>query len=244
MLTYTQGEIATVAVPFTRDGEPFVPDAGTVSWTLRGTDGTVMTGYVDQPLTTTDTTVLIEVPSLANSVSLTKRFEKRFLVVKGLVDGDPFQIQTAYQLTAWLNHTVTPDAVRSFVGTDTGELADIDIDIVGAYFEIADMVGEARLTEALSSGLAAEAIANKAIKGQAVLNALPGLRQRMAKRNEDGTLKVERFAIDFDALAADAGRLVAAANVTIGLFDDTDTVPVLFVLATPTIDVMTNAAPV
>lgn len=241
MLTFVQGEAVTITVPFARDGEPFLADAGSVSWSLRDQNGILMSGYLDQdPVEATDTFAIITVPSLANAVAVDRIFEKRFVVVRGTRDAVPFQAQVAYRLAPWLNHTVTADAVRAFIGTDAGELPDAEIDLVAAYFTLA--AGLPSLADALASGTRSEQVANDALKGQAVLDVLPGLRQRMSKREEDGTMKVERFEIDFDKLAADATHLVAAAGVVIGLFDDTLTAPVLFILGSPTTDPVTGDA--
>lgn len=242
MLTFVQGEDLTITVPLTRDGEPFVADAGSVRWSLR--DHTGQTVLTNQTLPDTEDTALrIPVAASNNNISGVRQFEKRSITVRGTVDDEAFVLGVQYRLTAWLNHSVSCDAVRAFIGTDAGELPDSEIDLVAAYFEIQDVIGETALTEALDSGLRLEQIANDAIKARAVLAVLPGMQARMSKREEDGTMKVERFAIDFDKLAAEAQRLIRLAAREVGLIDDAATVPTLFVLAGRTVDEVTGDAP-
>jgi hypothetical protein len=130
--------------------------------------------------------------------------------------------------------------VRAFIGTDIGELPDAEIDLVAAYYDLTTLVGVTTLATALSSGTELEIRSNDAIKAIAVLRALPGVRQRMLKRAEDGTLKSERFTIDFDRLAADAAALIARAVNEVGGVDAV--APVIFVLAGPATDPVTGEA--
>lgn len=222
-----------IAVPLTRDGEPFLADDGSVTWSLRDHTGALMSGMTNVSLPSSDTTLLVEVPAAANEIAPGRQFEKRSISIKGLAEGQPFVAGAQYRITPWLNHSVTTSQIWAFIGTDAGELPEADIDITGAYFSLAEMVGETQLVEALSSGSKLEQRANDAIKGMAVLRVLPGVRQRLLKRAEDGTLKAERFAIDFNQLAADATALVTLAVREVGGLDDNVTAPTLFVLATP-----------
>lgn len=223
-----------IAVPLIRDGEPFLADDGSVTWSLRDHTGALVAGMTNVPLTSGgETTLLINVPASANEIAPGRQFEKRSISVKGLTDGQPFLAGTQYRITPWLNHSVTPSQIWAFIGTDAGELPEADIDITGAYIALSELVGETQLVEALNSGTKLEQQANDAIKGLAVLRVLPGVRQRLLKRAEDGTLKAERFAIDFNKLAEDATALVNLAVREVGGLDDAVTPPTLFVLATP-----------
>lgn len=232
-----------IAVPLARDGEPFLADANSVTWSLRGHDGLLDAARTNVAYAgVNDTTLLIAVPAAANAMTIGRLFEKRTVVVRGLRDGEPFIAAAQYRLAPWLNHSVTTDLVRAFIGTDAGELPDADIDLVAAYYDLATLVGVDTLATTLSSGTELEIRANDAIKGIAVLRVLPGVRQRMLKRAEDGTLKSERFAIDFDKLAADAAALVTRAGIEVGGIDDTAVAPIIFILAGPTTDPVTGGA--
>lgn len=242
MLTFQSGETVTLTVSFIRDGEPFVPDPANLVWSLRDQAGLPVPAYVDQPLTgVTDTSAQVVVPAIANAVDPTRRFEKRFVVVKGLVDSIPFVITEAYRLAPWLNFTATIKDYWAFVGTDSGEFADFEVDLHAAYFSLADVVTDAKLSAALSSGGQKEQIANRGIIGQAVLDTLSGLRQRIAKKANDGSMSIERFEVDFTQLAIDASRAVNNAAGIIGeILVDTSLTPTIFILAGPTSDPVTG----
>ncbi|AKU43541.1 hypothetical protein CPT_Seuss15 [Caulobacter phage Seuss] len=243
MLTFHAGQSVVVAVPLTRDGEPFLADAG-AKWTLRDHTGLPMPAYTDQAVAdVSDTTLIITIPSGAQTIDSSRLFEKRFVVVSGTSNAIPFEVTLAYRLVAWMNYSITADSVRSFLGVDPGELADHDIDLPAAYLELASVAGVTAVQDALNSGTRLESLANNAIKGYAALACLPGLRQRVSKKAEDGSMKVERFTVDFDRLEADARRLVMEGTTGLGTSLDDLTAPVLFVLVTPTTDVITGEAP-
>lgn len=241
MLTFQSGESVTITVPLRRDGEPFVADAG-ATWTLRDQAGLPVPAYMNQPIADlTDSSVQIIVPAIANAVDPTRRFEKRFVVVKGLTGGEPFSATTPYRLTPWLNFTASIQDYWAFVGTDGGEFADFEVDLAAAYFNLSDVVTDAKLQTALASGGQKEQIANRAIVGQAVLDTLSGLRQRIAKKANDGSMSIERFEVDFDKMALDAGRAVQDAAVIVGeIVVDTTVGPTIFILAGPTEDPITG----
>ena len=241
MLTFHAGEDVVVTVPLERDGEPFLAESA--SWSLRDQAGVSVTAYTDVSLTElSDTSVQVTIPAAANVIDPAKRFEKRFIVVKGLDgNGEPFMAMTNYRLTAWLNYTVTNRDVRAYAGIDAGEFPDAAIDLVSAYFEIAYLVGEDKLTDALTSGGQKEQVANRGIVAQAVLRALPGLRQAASKKASDGSLLVERFEINWDQLELDIARDLNAVTTLVGEEAvDLTAVPTLFILAGPTTDPITN----
>lgn len=233
MRTFHAGDAIMITVPLTRDGEPFVGDAG-MTWSLRDQDGLLMPAYTDQPIISTDSSVKITIPALANTISAPSVFEQRSLIIKGEVGGVPFQIIRVYRITPWLNIGVIEDDIRGFIGIDAGELPDQDIDIVAAYLKLASIY--AGLPAALVSGTQDQQRANAAIKGQTVLDLLPSLPARVSKKADDGSAKVERFTIDFNQLALDAGRLVQDVIV---VTDDLSG-PVLAVLSGPAVDPVTG----
>ena len=234
MLTYTSGEDLAVVVPFIRDDELFVPDGGTATWIVRGQDGTIIGGLGGTLTGLTDSSCTITILAAHNAIATGLRFEKRTVIVRGTVGGFPFEMHQLYRLSPWLNLTVTCDSVRTFVGLDASELPDADIDILGAYYRFADQVGDAVLATALATGTFEEQLANNAVKGWAVYRAIPGLRQRVAKQESDGTRQFQRFNIDFVQLETDAYY-----QVTLGLrqfiptFNDASSMP-FFLVTSPT----------
>lgn len=199
MQFFTAGEDITVTVPFTRDGEPFVPDAAALVWYLRAQDGTKGSTTA---LTCTNSSAEILVVAASNAIPGGQRFSKRFLCVSGTVGGLPFTAVSPYSLIPWINTTVTPDDVRSYIGITNGELSDGNISIPDAYFAVVDSIGdESILIAALHSGVALEAQANLAILTKAVMDVVPGLQLRLSQSENDGSLQVERLGnIDLEGL--------------------------------------------
>ena len=121
------------------------------------------------------------------------------------------------------------------------ELPDAEIDLAGAYLSLAyDLEDFTALDTALSAGDASELLTNSAIVALAVLAALPALRLRVLKKENDGARALERFEIDFDRIEADAGRAVLEAKKVLRGVVDSNTGPTLFILTTPS-DPVTGA---
>lgn len=217
MRTFLENEDVPLVVPFTRDDEPFVPDVGSVRWTLRNQAGAKVLGFVgEQVVTNEDTTqIAITIPAAQNELEAGSRFEKRTVVVTGTVGGHKFEILRPYRLIAWLNHSVSPDNVRAYVGVDSGELPDSVIDIPSAYFRIERIVGQQRLEVLLTEAGHGEQDANRAITSQAVLDLIPSLRQRLSQKESDGSMEVTRAKLDIDALQAAAQSELETLFLTI-----------------------------
>lgn len=194
MKNFLASEDIVVAVPLTRDGEPFVPDTGTISYVIRGHDGMVVQTAVNL-IGITDTTALVPVPASVNAI--TDHYEKRTILVAANSDGLPIRVRVSYGLTEFLNHSVSADDVRAFIGVDDGELVDSDIDITEAFFGIVARTSWDILNAALQGTVLDQRRAHQAIVAQAVINQLPGLPQRLAKAESDGTSKTQRFDVDF-----------------------------------------------
>jgi hypothetical protein len=195
---YLQGTDLTIAVPLTRDGEPFVADGNTVNWTLYGQSGQQMaTGQLTDA---TDSTAFISITTADNSIVEGRAFEKRTLVVSGTLNNEPFFIRQSYQLIPWINYTATADDVRAFIGVGPGELPDADIDLVSAYMDVVSYSSQDIVDAALVAGNDNEREANRAIVARAVLIALPSLQVRISKAESDGTIDVTRQDVDFAGL--------------------------------------------
>lgn len=203
------GQDATLRVAFELDGQPVVPDVGSVMYTVRGNSGAAVSGLTDVPVTTqSDTTaVVITVAGLNNT--LVKRTERRTVVIRFAVGGQLYYLTRRYRVVPWLNHAVEPWAVRSFVGVNRQELGDSEIDLVHAYLEVEAVVGQTTFDTALAAGGLTSDKANLAIKYRAVLDVLPSLQLKVAKAEDNGTMKFQRLdKIDFRSLHLEAaGRL-------------------------------------
>ena len=238
MITFLENTGVTVIVPFQRDSEPFVPDASGLTWTLRGQDGTPVTGYIAVALTgVVNSYVAITVPSGANDIEGAQRFSKRYVTVQGTVGQKPFTSTVPYRLTPWLNMTAGPVSVRDFIGLDDEELPDNLIDITSAYYLVADRIGDAALATALGSGLQAEQSANAAITAQCVLNLLTSIPTLLVKKETDGNVGFERFPIDLNLLRRRAEAVLAGA---VDVVSSRTSGYTMMVLVTPT-DPVTGA---
>lgn len=235
MQTFLSGKDITIAVPLTRNGEPVVPDAQEISWEVRGHDGAVLSGGLSNDQA--DSIALIPIDEADNELSGGRVLEKRTLIVTWEVAGATLTTQAVYQIHDFLNHTVTPQDVRSFIGIDSGELSDDEIDITGAFFDLAAVTTLASLSAGLAGNETAQRRANKGIIAQAVINLLPGLPQRLSKAESDGTSKVERFPIDFDKLGH---RANAALETALNSLTSTATTGRTLIVLTERTDPMTG----
>lgn len=223
-MDYVAGADVPLTVPFRRNGEPFVPDVGSVKWTLRDAAGAAVVAYTDVAVTTTTTTTSINLTVPAAQNGLTGRFEKRTVVISGTRNsGTPFSFNVPYRIHPWLNHTVTPDDVRNFIGVGTDELPDDTIDILSAYIQLESSATQAVLDAAFIAGGVSELKANKALVGRCVLDALPALRQRLLVLKADGPLRAQRDKLDLDKIEELArAAITEVAGGTGGTFDATD----------------------
>lgn len=234
MQAFLQDKAALLLVQFTESGEPFIPDANSVSWTLRAHDGTQVVGYIDTAISTGVSTVevSITVPALQNTITAPRDYEKRSVIVSALRGGKPWTKVCHYRIIPWSLHTVTPEAVRSLSGLQDYDLPDAEIDIFEAYLQIRERMGAVALQTALASGVDNEILANRAIAAQALLNRIPTLQTRLLKRRSDGSLQAERFPIDLKDLEARLRGYISEAIIA-GV-EDNGAVPMNYSFGLPT----------
>ena len=201
MLNFTADDSVTILVPFLVDSEYVVPDTGSVTFSLRDNNGSLV--VTDQALTPTATEIAVTIPSQYNAKALPT--ELRTLIVKYTVGTAPYQVTVPYRLNAWLNIGVTPAEVRKHLGLSTTELPDADVDFYDAYYlldaQLAGMGSPATMAAALSSGTLNAKYANDALIYKAAFDLLPSLPERLLRREQAGTMSSERFGnYDFGAL--------------------------------------------
>lgn len=234
MKSILAGEAVTVAVPFTRDGEPFIPDVASVTYSLRGQDGTVMAGFSNVAVTTNNTTTKVFITIAAPETVTTLRYEKRTLIVKGTRSGGiAFQQTYHFRVTPWLTHTRTNDDVRAFIGVGPDELPDDTLDLVASYISLEAKLTQANLDAALLAGGLNEMLVNDALVAQAVLDVLPALKQRLLIMKADGPLKAQRDKIDLEQVRGRAFEKLSQALTAVG-GGDPNMQDVLIQLITPT----------
>lgn len=237
------GEDVAVLIRYMANGDYVVPDVGSVTYTVRDNAGQPITDLIDQPITVDETTTqsVITIPAIKNAI--TADIENRFVDVKFSSGEAPYRVRVVYKLTQFLNFTASPADVRSWMGCNSNELEDADIDMVAAYFKAGDLLSTDDapnlFTDALATGGLDGLNANQAIVYVATLQAIPSLQLRIAQSETNGVLKYSRIAkLDFNKLQKDtADRLAALAEDVAGAAFVT---PDLLILSVRT-DPITNA---
>jgi hypothetical protein len=192
-MDYLTGSGLNLPFRFERDGEPVVPTAGSVTYTVRSHTGTPFPGWEGVPLNvpTNESSVSIQIPAALNETAL--RIEKRFITVAYDLAGMSQQKTFTYRLIPFLTHTVNRDQVRAQLGgISAADLPDHEIDLVSAYFQIEDRLNADTLTAALVAGTLREITANNAILWQATLDVLPSVKLRINQKEMDGAISIER----------------------------------------------------
>lgn len=208
MKTHLAGEDIALQIPLRINGEPIVPDAGSVKLTVRDNAGQVLVDKEPVTMTTASTEASVIVDAADNALGA-GRFSMRTVIIDFTKTGRPQRTTMSYRLTAWLNTTVTADDVRSFIGIDSGELPDSVIDLVEAYFDVENDVTEAVLTPALAGADEKQVAANRLILARAVLNQIPGLPLRISQNESNGVFSAQRPKIDLALLEARAEAMYA-----------------------------------
>lgn len=208
MKTYLAGEDITLQIPLRMNGEPTVPDTGSVKLTVRDNAGQVLVNKAAVTMDVASTEAAVTILATHNALG-GGRFSNRTVIISYTKTGRPQEARLSYRLTAWLNTTVTPDDVRGFIGIDSGELPDREIDILGAYLDIENVVGQTTLTAALAGADAKQISANRMILAKAVLAQLPGLPLRISQNESNGVFSAQRPKIDLALLELRALALLA-----------------------------------
>jgi hypothetical protein len=224
--------MSTVAVRFQVDGQPRPPDADSVSYTLYGQDGEPLAADVAVPVGPVATEVRIVTDPSTDARTL--RIEKRTMVVSWKVAGVPYSQRIVYRLSAFLNHTVTPDQIRSYLGVDARDLKDAEIDLIEAFLAAEERFTPELLDVALAQGGIVEQRANDAILYLAALRVIPSLQLRVAQEERDGPIGFTRQVVrDFSALEAKTRELLAEAVATVSTVNAVETYN-LMALSQPT----------
>lgn len=230
MNTFEPDTDVLVSIPLVRDGEPFLPDTGSVTYTLRGHTGVLISSGA---VTMDPASTFAKVTILAADNSITERFEKRTVVVNCTQAAQPYSFRKQYRLIAFLNHSVTKEDIRNFVGVEAGELPDSSVDIEAAYLAFEAMVGDQTiLSDALQAGDLSEQQANNGIIAQATLALLPALAHRISLQESDGPASAQRQSVD---LARLEGRARAVISEAVGVLTN-NTSPDLGLLGFATVD--------
>lgn len=218
MRSVIAGESASFAIRL-GDGQPVIPDANSLSYSVFGHDGAVLAGLQDVAMATGNATIMVPVPGSAHAVGPGLSFERRKVIVSYQVTGQTRMEVLRYRVTPEPVWSVTMEDIRSWIGVRKDELEDGAIDLYEVYLELRELMNPGMLDAALGSGTRLEMVANEALKMLAVLRILPSLKNRMAQSESNGIIAYERPMIsDFDLLAATAqGRLSSAMALLSGV---------------------------
>lgn len=231
-MDFLAGSDVSVRVLFSANGQPKVPDSGSVKYTLRGDSGSVLLSNQSLAPAAAANYVIVDVPAIHNDI--TQRYEYRTVLVNFAINGSKYSVRTKYRLLPFLNYACTPDDARGFTGLAPDELKDDDIDYPKSYFEIEDKVGQSVLENMLAGTPAQRKSANDAILYTTILAVIPSLKLRTAFTQTDGPLGFSRFrnTPDFDSLASEAQARLSSALDVVGSRDTVS--PTLILVATPT----------
>lgn len=230
---FTAGVDVTVPVEFKVDGEFVVPTAGSVTYTLKGNDGSNI--LTNQPVETDANTTQIAIVVQAAHNAKVDTVEQRFLLVTFTYNNQTYQVRRFYSLIDFLLYTCSEADVRAFIGVSEYELPDPDIDLVKAYYKVLDDY-ENLATALTDSSLRRSA--NDAIKLAAVIDVIPSLQLRVLQLDKGGDKQYMRLqTIDFDQLRTDA--ITRYSDAVRELNGALETILPLLQIVTPT-DVITG----
>ncbi len=212
---------------------------GAVVYSVLGNDGTPIVGYdsvsVVPPVDALS--ILIVVPGSVNTVN-TPLFEARTLTwtyptANGVVNG-----RTRYRVEKDIPFPVSEDGVRTKLGVEDHELEDKDINLLLAYAALNEQFP---LSAYENSGNYNTLVVVNAIEAQAALDVLPSLQLAVAKSEDSGTNKYQRFtSIDWEGLAESLNTAIYRLQNLTGV-GTSSVVATIFVATGPTTDRVTNA---
>lgn len=239
----TANASVAVAVSFLEDGEFIIPTSGSVTLTVRGNTGVVLTGYDNLPVADPgSSSTLVTLPVGVNQL-LTGDLETRYVRVSYLAGNVPLTFDYAYRLTPFLPISASPLDVRRLTGIDSKALPDADIDLHEAYYALKADVGDNFVT-ALTTTSRASILANNMIALKAAILLIPSMQNRVMKSETSHNEIYIRNAIDLDALLFSLTNRLAdetsAMLETVTGSPATDTVTAIFFLTSP-VDVITGA---
>ena len=215
MQNFIGGSDVRLVVPLLAGNLPIIPTPGTVTYSVYDHTGTAVPGLVNMAVETDVATFALSLDIPATEISQSKSFERRTVVVNLIANGQGHMFTKQYRLTRLLNHSVTPNDVRSFIGINEKELPDESIDLMAAYFHVEEDFAPSILSDLLTTGTTIEIAANEAIRLRAVIELLPSIRQRLTQMESNGVFQFKRAEIGkFEELRSDAWERYQIARAT------------------------------
>lgn len=188
MRNFLADETVNLDIPLIVNGEYVLPDACSLTWTLRGHSGLVLdTGKIND----VQTTIGLTIDAQHNSVS--RELENRFVHLEFTSGDIPKKIVTSYRLVPFIPMTASADDVRAYLGLDYQELPDQMVDVVAAYistrYRVPD-IDQWLLDKPLE--------ANDLIIKMTALQICNSLIMRVLQSDKSDSNSFTRFRVDFD----------------------------------------------
>lgn len=236
-MDFLSGHDLTIKVMFLAFGKPVVPDTGSVTYTFYDDEGEVIDADVTLTPASGAITTTIPLEAVDNEIDETKRFERRTVIVNFEKGDQSYSVRQSYRLIPFLNYDLDSSQVRSALGVSPKELADGEIDIVGAYFGVEAIEGMSAtiLSDALkSTDISIRKAANDAILYTAVLGQVGSLQLRLSQSETNGPIGFKRFASTPDfaligrtalaRLSSAISKLTGSTAVVVPILSFTDSI--------------------
>lgn len=203
MKTILSGKEVAVTVEFKVGGEFIVPDSDSevhiMVWS--DDDEIFMDNTLSQPEGGWGTTYSFTVPEADNTISSPKEY--RFVTCWFYHNGEQISTQDASYIVVKLpKFTTTTDDVRLVFGLNSGELPDDKIFLEREYYDLLEEHPE--FEEMFSSKGAQRTKVNRILTLRTALGFATALPMLAVQTESDGTSKISRFNVDFDAMVAKA----------------------------------------
>lgn len=211
---------------FKVDGDLVVPDIASVTYTLRGSDGAIISGHENVSLPVVNSRHILKVPSAVHTSEGYRHVEVNFKF-----QGSAFILKTSYKVTIYVPIAATTDRVRGLLGLVSHELSDSDINLFASYRKLKTKISDMD-SLLVETGEQSE-FANEAIAVQTALDLMSTvpLRALMTDKGDVGT--ATRFSkIDFKALESRLAEQLASLVAT--LTGTPESAPTIFTVTNPT----------
>lgn len=223
------------------EGSPFAHEVdfstglptGAVVYSVLGNDNKPIAGYEGRTVTPTAgaMSITLLVPSSVN-ICNKPLFEVRtltwtYVTASGVVTG-----RTRYRIEKLIPFPVTEEGVRAKLGVEEHEVEDNAIDLLMAYASLTDQFD---LSPYENQGSYSSLIVLNAIEAQAALDVLPSLQLAVAKSEDSGTNKYQRFTtVDWSGLADSLSQSVSRLRILAGVADDVSVAPIFLTIGKTT----------
>lgn len=167
-----------------------VPDPSTTAvFTVRNRAGATL--HTETLVNPVGSTLTFITPSGVNTLTGSNTNEIRLTSLTYVYEGVTFKLDNTYKVTQFLPLTVTPQTVRTLLGLSYEELEDEEVDLITAYYTLANGYGTTFTTAFTTEGYLGDQ-ANKAVCLQSAINLALSLPQRIAQKTDEEKASFQR----------------------------------------------------